>query len=91
MTTETELPVLTGSEKQITWATKIRADLMTAMDSEAARYLGSIRGKTLSPEKKEQFLVRVANFKAKKCKNIEASWWIDHRYLGASDLVHLVK
>lgn len=69
------LPELTGSDKQVAWANKIRADLMPAVDAEIARLLR----KAANGDTDEAQAVAAA-WRAEIANQADASWWIDNRY-----------
>lgn len=68
-----ELPALTGSEKQIRWATQIRATMMSRLH-EAAEKL---------PEDQQELMSRVV---AAVERQTSAAWWIDRRDKPASHI-----
>lgn len=72
---ENELPVLSGSEKQIAWARQIRADKFV----EITTYFDGLRKKVL-PEKVDEFESMIANGVQKLAGNGAAAWWIDNRH-----------
>lgn len=69
-----DLPALTGSDKQIPWATSIRADAVKTIDE----VIDSIRnaGKEITPEHEAV----VTGLKSQT----SAAWWINHRYVGTN-------
>lgn len=67
MTATTELPALTGSEKQIAWATEIRTDRLAAVDRVIAE--------TTTPH----ILERRIGERAYLRNVTDAGWWIDRR------------
>jgi hypothetical protein len=68
-----KLPVLTGSEKQITWAETLRQQLISRIEQEI--YVE--RDKTISME-------AIEALESIKNTRTEARWWIDHRHLNGS-------
>ena len=73
---EMKLPELTGSEKQVNWALKIRMEAIKAIEKQLEVY-------KLNPEDKptqEEFLTRLGL--TELLKETRASWWIDYRDAG---------
>ncbi len=73
-----DLPALTGSDKQVAWATTLRADGLRKIDAELAR-IAELSGETIP----QAAIDMVAAVKAKT----DASWWIDHRDESARMLI----
>ena len=77
-TTELEnkynLPELTGSEKQVAWAKKIRANMYKKFEEDFQGHFGDA-----DP--------RLDNFKAWMKEKTEAKWFIDHRDESTRELV----
>ena len=79
--TATALPALTGSDKQVAWATKLRDNAIASLGSDfadAQRGLAIKAGKT-----NEQIEQAYGTMAAKLASAIDgqtsASWWIDNR------------
>jgi len=64
-----DLPALTGTDKQIAWATTIRADIISRIDDVVAK--GEAAGGVLP----QDLAAKIAAVKGQA----SASWWIDHR------------
>lgn len=83
MSEEMDLPKLSGSEKQVAWATTIRIDLLDAIQGRVDH--ATIREEAETNEEKrkllrdriEQTVSFIEYFITSKTK---ASWFIDHRY-----------
>lgn len=71
------LPVLTGSEKQATWATQLRQELVD--------YLGRLRS---APEAEAADVDNLAHVIDMIRAETAARWWIDRRHDGAKEIVH---
>lgn len=76
------LPKLRGSEKQITWAEHIRAELLESMEKSVEEARECVNGLDEGEEKDrcikllrifEQILIQVRN-------ETSAAWWIDKRF-----------
>lgn len=68
---KTELPKLRGSQKQVDWASSIRANMLEKLDSVAPEELGVAGQKQLAELK---------DFLATPHKWVgDASWWIDRK------------
>lgn len=77
---EMELPELTGTEKQVSWALKIRLDAIKAMEKQIEAQKALER---LNPEGKperEEYLMRLGFDDILK-NETKASWWIDNRHM----------
>ena len=75
----TNLPTLTGTEKQITWAERIRAEMMdkVAQQREAFAKMGRVQkvGEEKMAEELAKFDAATEPLKAQT----SAAWWIDRR------------
>lgn len=73
------LPSLTGSEKQITWAVAIRQTFLTNLENGIAK-----RMKLVNDSNREKAMASLAKINATRDNIIDnetsASWWIDRRY-----------
>jgi len=67
---DTTMATLTGSEKQIAWAERIRAERIQCIAADADTYSKE------EPEFREELLAALAAFVATVAP---ASWWIEHR------------
>lgn len=72
-----DLPALTGSEKQIAWAEKIRAGFLTERP-EAEKSL-TVQSDRVAPEVMEQFRTLLAEFLDEFFAESSAGKWIDRR------------
>lgn len=72
---EIELPVLTGSEKQLAWASKIREKFLS--DARRAAFFDAERARKFADAAAE--IVSQAP---------SASWWIDHRDMDAVTMLN---
>lgn len=63
------LPALTGSDKQVAWATAIRRTMLSAMDSQLARL----------PEPKPEHMAKIKACRASFDTKTDARYWIDNR------------
>ncbi|MFB7435254.1 hypothetical protein ACFCZ5_28375 [Streptomyces microflavus] len=61
-------PPLAGTEKQVAWAERIRAEAITAMEGRITARVGEERGRAA-----------VASWTAVALRQTEAAWWIDNR------------
>jgi hypothetical protein len=68
------LPALTGSEKQVAWATDLRGKYVSQAIEHMRREL---RG-DMTPEQTSQFVAIVS-------RATDAKWWIENRSLGLMD------
>jgi hypothetical protein len=84
------LPKLEGSDKQVAWASELRAALLDAAKSEreqAERYLARIASRDFpadTPEEKVQAAERECRENLEALETLRgitrAAWWIDHRF-----------
>ena len=74
-----ELPTLTGSERQIAWATTIRLGFMEQIQEWAAERTATARSHGSTDEQIETFAGQVATTSAWMLGQTSASWWIDRR------------
>lgn len=74
-----EYPTLTGSEKQIAWAEKIRKEKMESLDE---RFNGL--GKNSPKNEKEEKML--ADMEMHFINQISAAWWIDNRFMTSQDM-----
>lgn len=70
-----ELPALTGSEKQIVWATTIRAEAVNAVD---AKYAAMVAAHGADAQGADEVRSAIAALKAKT----DSKFWIDNRNFG---------
>lgn len=70
-----ELPALVGSERQVAWATTIRASQIKAVATFATEAAARIQ----DPAKQAVLESRVAQTQAALAAETSAKWWIDHR------------
>ena len=68
------LPALTGSEKQISWAEKIRAERMPEIERVLERCKSVVAG-----QKHFEFMQKAIPFLESCKQEVSAKWWIDHR------------
>ena len=73
------LPALTGSEKQVVWAAKIRIALLGELKSYCDKMLQKGVDKDLPPEKREMARQHAAALEDRAARIIDAGWWIDNR------------
>lgn len=83
---EHDLPLLTGSDKQIAWARAIRAEQVTAMMA----HLDGIRAKTPA-ERIEEFESKASTYLVSLCSKSAARFWIDNRDLRGNALLVAAK
>lgn len=69
-TANAALPTLTGSEKQVSWAHKIRAEFVAGVESLIA---------TVPASQQATAREQAEPLTAKVLTRIDAKWWIDHR------------
>lgn len=77
-----ELPALTGTEKQISWAEQIRAKAMSGLaelEAQAAKSAGT-------EAQKQQFTAAAGSLRAKS----SAGYWIDNRDRSARLLINAI-
>jgi hypothetical protein len=84
------LPALTGSEKQITWATRVRAALLGKVAVERERFSAQGRRQGASEEKMASELDKFDAAVAKLAAQTAAAWWIDRRDHGPMALLREV-
>lgn len=72
----TDLPALTGSDKQIAWAESIRAGIISAIDTLIAQ--GTANRAAMSAEHLAAFEASCGDAAQIKA-HTSAAWWIDHR------------
>jgi hypothetical protein len=84
---EQGLPRLTGSEKQVAWATTIRDELLGRCEGWIKKTIEMAEGKATDED--------LARFREETGKALEtlksktsASWWIDHRGDSSVDLIN---
>ena len=71
---EHELPALTGSDRQVEWARKIRADKISEFAELIAKRLG-----TVPADKRDTFEDQNAMVLVEMAGKTTARWWIDNR------------
>ena len=84
------LPALTGSEKQIAWATRVRAELLDKVAQERERFAAVGRRQGVSAEKMAEEMGNFDAAVARLTTQIAAAWWIDHRSSGPMGLLREV-
>ncbi len=77
--TDTTLPTLTGSDKQIAWATDIRAALLAELDAAIAAALANPGFAKLSPAAAAEVQAALAAIAAEERAPAAASYWIERR------------
>lgn len=86
-TSTADLPKLTGSEKQIAWATTIRADLLRTVAEERASFLALGKRQGASDAQLAEQMGMFDTCTTKLHQQTSASWWIDHRTTTARHLL----
>lgn len=84
------LPELTGSEKQIAWATTIRMGFIRQIDIRKE----TIEQKLNDPESVERAKRMLQNMESDVAillSHTEAAWWIEHRDYKLKDIVRISK
>lgn len=83
---ENNLPSLTGSEKQITWAVSIRQNILSNLAEWTERSM-----KLINDGNREQAMASLAKINATRDNMIanetSASWWIDRRFYGFKEMI----
>lgn len=82
------LPALTGSDKQVAWATDIRKSILDAfpvLDAKLDTLLANTAADKLDAAKAQADGLRAAMVKIRS--EVRASWWIDQRGTDAKALV----
>lgn len=75
----TNLPTLTGTEKQVAWAERIRAEMMDKVAQQREAFVKMGRVQKVSDEKMAEELAKFdAATEPLKAKT-DAAWWIDRR------------
>lgn len=82
--TAPELPVLSGSLKQVEWATKIRSTTLPILQGAVAELVATIEQYAAAKSYKAPFVPLQISllhdlFRA-VCLAQDAAWWIDHQY-----------
>ena len=77
-----EMPMLKGSDKQIAWARKVRAQYVSKWDAVLAQRAGASDASQV-----ERFRAAVATIVAQRT---DASWWIDNRDVPAGQMLAAV-
>lgn len=86
--TEAEgLPALSGSEKQVAWATTIRAGLVAGVMAERDTFLALGRRQGASDERIAEQMALFDRAVDAVRGQTSAAWWIDHRDESASALL----
>lgn len=78
------LVALAGSEKQVAWARKIRAEKVTEVEAYFARM-----AERVAPAKVEMFDEQCSVIRQVLAGKAEARWWIDNRDLAETKLAEL--
>ena len=77
-----ELPVLTGSPKQVAWGDRIRWDILADMAAEMARMVvANAADREAAFSQLEQVILHIATTRT------TAAWWIDARMHSNRDLM----
>jgi hypothetical protein len=78
------LPALTGSDKQIAWASDIRAHVLREFDAAKAKIAEAVARKP-NAAKVPAVLAEIDKMR----KNTSAKWWIESgRYVTAQEIIH---
>jgi hypothetical protein len=83
---ESGLPELTGSEKQVAWAERIRIQLLSGLEELAARMAErpeNMKKVGITLEQVDEAMKAIQ-------QKTSASWWIDHRDAGAYNLAEIM-
>lgn len=75
-------PALTGSDKQITWATDIRARVIAALDEFRAGMAAHVAE---HPEAAPEQAANNAALDAALAAHVDARWWIEEHKAGTGD------
>ena len=78
------LIVLTGSEKQVAWARKIRAEKILLVEGYFARM-----AERVAPDKQDMFDEQCSVIRQLLAGKAEARWWIDNRDLAETKLAEV--
>jgi hypothetical protein len=84
LATRPDLPPLTGSEKQISWANTIRAGIL----ADAEKYQEGIAKSQHTGEGIEIVRRLYPVFYSELCAQKSAKWWIDNRQMSQNEAIH---
>lgn len=88
-----ELPQLIGTEKQVAWAEKIRANVLNKINEELTRRRNAVQkrrenGESTPEEKVKKYIGEIETILAHVTKQNKAAWFIDTRELSFYSLIN---